>query len=154
MKSLIILFTLFSSLSAFAAPLDFKTMGEEDLKKICSDVCGAEYASKVELRDFYQLKIYPDLINQTGLLCSKPVEWLSGGTPCHKRKPYLGIHSEGLAPTKTEVHRGEWSVKQGGAWCIAYNEADFNGMNNAIQAGKFKPGQVACSSGVKLDSIE
>jgi hypothetical protein len=154
MRIFLLFVSLASSVSVLAGPLDFKTMGEDDLKNICSEVCGATYTSKVELRDFFQLKKYPDLINQTGLLCSKPVEWQSTGTPCHNRKPYMGIHSNGLAPTKTEIHRGGWALQQGGAWCIAYNEDDFIGMKKAIIAGKFKPGQVACLSGMKLESIK
>ncbi len=154
MKFFMFSIALLTSVNIFAKPYDLKSLDQEKLKNICSEVCGAEYASKVEIRDFGQLKIYPDLINQAGLLCSKPVEWLSEGTPCHTRKAHLGIHSSGLAPTKTEIHRGSWSVERGGAWCIAYNEDDFKGMKEAIKKGLFKPGQVACSSGMTLKSIK
>jgi hypothetical protein len=154
MKFFILSLSLFSSISTFAGPLDFKSTTQINLQKICSEVCGEKYTANVQIRDFYQLKIYPDKINQAGLLCSQPVEWKSKGTPCHKRKAYLGIHQDGLAPEKTEIHRGAWSVERGGAWCIAYNEDDFKGMKKAIKAGKFKPGQVACMSGMTLDSIE
>jgi hypothetical protein len=154
MKIFIISLSLFTSFCAFAGQLNFKMMKEDNLKTICNDVCGADYTTKVEQRDFLQLKVYPDLIHQAGLLCFKAVEWVSSGTPCHTRMAYLGIHGNGLAPTKTEIHRGAWAVKQGGAWCVAYNEADFKGMKKAIKAGEFKPGQVACMSGMTLDSIQ
>ena len=154
MKLFLLTFSFLSSLHAFAAPYEFKSMNQEALLKTCSEICGQEYASKAEIRDFYQLKKYPDLINQAGLLCSTPVEWQSQGTPCHKRKVHLGIHRDGLAPTKTEIHRGSWSTEQGGAWCIAYNEDDFKGMKKALKKGLFKPGQVACMSGMTLDSIK
>jgi hypothetical protein len=154
MKISIIFFLFSFVLEAYADAYDFKSLEKKQLIKICRDVCGHKYTSQVEIRDFVQLKIYPDVINQAGLMCARPIEWLSKGTPCHKRKAYLGVHMNGLAPDKTEIHRGSFSVQQGGAWCIAYNEDDFKGMKKAIKAGHFKPGQVACMSGMKLNSIK
>jgi hypothetical protein len=154
MKFTTITFLLSLSLGVHAGPLNFKSLDKTKLIKICSDVCGVDYTSQVEIRDFFQLKVYPDVINQSGLLCSRRVEWRSQGTPCHQRNAFLGIHMNGLAPEKTEIHRGSFSVEQGGAWCIAYNEDDFKGMKQAINEGKFKPGQVACMSGMTLESIK
>jgi hypothetical protein len=154
MKILIFSLLILTSISLFASPLGLKSLRKDDLKKICSEVCGKDYASNAEIRDFYQLKIYPHSINQAGLLCSGPVKWLSEGTPCHKREAYLGIHSNGLAPTKTEIHRGSWSIERGGAWCMAYNEDDFKGMKKAIVSAQIKPGQIVCMSGMTLSSIK
>jgi hypothetical protein len=151
---LIFSLSILTSISLFASPLDLKSLKKDDLKKICSKVCGKDYASNAEIRDFYQLKIYPDSINQAGLLCSGPVKWQPEGTPCHKREAYLGIHYNGLAPTKTEIHRGSWSTERGGAWCMAYNEDDFKGIKKAIISGQIKPGQIVCMSGMALSSAK
>ncbi len=153
MKIMIFLLSILTSISLFASPINLKSLGNDDLKKICSEVCGKDYASNAEIRNFYQLRIYPDSIHQAGLLCSGPVKWLSEGTPCHKGESYLGVHSDGLAPTKKEIHRGSWSTERGGAWCMAYNEDDFKGMKKAITSGQIKPGQIVCMSGMTLSSV-
>jgi hypothetical protein len=153
MKKTITTILLTFTTSLMAQTYDFKSMDQEKLLKICNETCGSTYATRAEIRGFYQLRKYPDVINQAGLLCISALEWSTQGTPCHKRKFYDGIHMDGLAPTKTEVHRGSWATEKGGAWCIAYNEEDFKGMSKAIKKGLFKPGQVACMSGMKLGSF-
>jgi hypothetical protein len=153
MKFLIFTMATILSINTFAKDLDFKSLNQDDLKNICASSCGNEYASKVELRDFGQLVIYPDKVNQVGLTCFKKIEWQESGTPCHSREYYRGMHHGSLAPTKTEVHGGNWATKQGGEWCIAYNEEDFPGMESAIKSGQYKAGQVACVSGIKKGSL-
>lgn len=133
--------------------IDFRSKSKEDLKNLCALSCGDEYSHKVEIRDFFQLKQYPEKLSRAGLTCFKKTQWAQSGTPCHQRESFLGIHTRGLAPTKTEVHRGSWSTKRGGAWCIAYNEDDFPGMASDIASEKYRPGQVACVSGIKLGSF-
>jgi hypothetical protein len=56
MKILIFSLSILTSISLFASPLDLKSLKKDDLKKICSKVCGKDYASNAEIRDFYQLK--------------------------------------------------------------------------------------------------
>lgn len=142
------------SMSAFAGQVDLKKLNKGDLIDICSNVCGEEYAQKAEIRDFFQLKVYKDKISQSGLTCFKKTSWASEGTPCHARKFHKGIHRDGLAPSKTELHTATHSLKQNGGWCIAYNEEDFAGMKKSVDNGDFKPGQVVCVSGVDLESVK
>ena len=137
-----------------STPVGFRALEKGDLIDICSKSCGEEYSNKVEVRDFYQLRGNKKAADRQGLTCFKKISWASEGTPCHKRTAHKGIHKDGLAPNKTEVHRGSWSDKKGGAWCIAYNEEGFTGMKEGIEKGSYKAGQVACVSGVKLNSYK
>jgi len=135
-------------------PIDLRALGRDEQINLCISLCGQEYSFNTVVREFDQLRKYPDPVNHAGLICLKKFEPSTKDTPCHLRKPFIGIHSNGLAKTKTEIHRGAMASSQGGAWCVAYNEDDFPGMKVAINFGLFKPGQVACMSGIKLDSLK
>jgi len=154
MKNLIVVMIMAISVNTYAneSQYDFKSLENEDLLSICSMACGEKYTHKADVRDFIQLKLHPDKLSQAGLVCFQK-GWVSEGTPCHSREYNMGIHKDGLAPTKTEVHGGNYAKKNNGAWCIAYNEEDFPGMKDQISEGKIKAGQVACTAGIVQGSF-
>ncbi len=149
MKKLIFGIIAISSINLFASEsqYDFKSLEKEDLITICSMACGESYTHNADVRDFFQLKNQPNKLSQAGLVCFQK-GWVSEGTPCHSREFNKGIHKDGLAPTKTEVHGGNYARKHNGAWCIAYNEEDFPGMKDQIKDGKIIPGQISCTAGI------
>jgi hypothetical protein len=153
MKKMFLISLIFVATQIHAKQINFYAVDKEKLKDICSEACGAEFTEKVEVRDFEQLKHHKEKASRVGLTCFRKVEWLTGGTACHVVDYHQGIHRNGLAPTRTELHGGSWATKQGGAWCISYDEKNHPGMSRAIKAGEYKAGQVACVSGVKLDSL-